>query len=137
MLDALLSLLGFDKWLNSLSERIRFVLAESVGGLQARALLAKIEWAEQRAVLARLIFLFVFCAVVGLVLFVAVALALIVQFWDTPYRVIVAWGIVASLLFLLLLGCFCLLFQLRKSRNAFELTRLELSKDLQALKDRL
>lgn len=137
MLDALLSLFGLDKWLDSLSARVRLILAESVGGLQARALLAKIEWQEQRRILARLVVLAVFCAVIGLGLFMAISLALIVQFWDTPYRVIVAWSIVAGLVFLFLLGACGLICQLRKSRNAFELTRLELNKDLQALKDRL
>lgn len=137
MLDLLLSLLGLDKWLDSLSTRVRLVLAEGASGLQARALLAKIEWEEQRRILLRLVALMVFCAVVGLVLFVTIALALIAQFWNTPYRVVVAWGIVAVMALLLLLGGCGLICQLRKSRNAFELTRLELNKDWQALKDRL
>lgn len=137
MLDLLLSLLGLDKWLDSLSARVRLVLAEGASGLQARALLAKIEWDEQRRILLRLVALMVFCAVVGFVLFVTIALALIVQFWNTPYRVVVAWGIVAVMALLLLLGGCGLICQLRKSRNAFELTRLELNKDWQALKDRL
>lgn len=137
MLNLLLSLLGLDKWLDSLSTRVRLVLAEGASGLQARALLAKIEWDEQRRILLRLVALMVFCAVVGLVLFVTIALALIVQFWNTPYRVVVAWGIVAVMALLLLLGGCGLIYQLRKSRNAFELTRLELNKDWQALKDRL
>lgn len=136
MLIHLLSLLGLGKWADSLSEKMHAIFSEGANGFEARVLLAKLELQEGRRVLLQAIVLLLICAVVGFVLLMFSAIALVVQFWDTPYRMTVTWGLVFVLAVLFIGTLVYLLRTIRKSKRTFELTMRELNKDWETLKER-
>lgn len=135
MLAFFLSLLGLDEWAHSLSEKMQSALSESTSGVEARLLLAKLELQEGKRILLQAIILLLVCACIGFVLLLLTALALIIQFWDTPYRSLIAWAIVLVLAILLVLFSICLIRTLRRSKKTFELTLREFNQDWQALKE--
>ena len=73
-------------------------------------------------------------AVVALLLLSA---AVLVQFWDTPQRALVAWLLAG--LWLVACGAVLavLLSMARKTRSAFALTRRELAQDWRVIKEQL
>lgn len=134
---SLLSLLGVDRWIDSWSERMREAMAEGTSGLEARALLVKLEWQEEKRRLQQLTILFLLCAGLTVGILMGISMAVIVTFWDTPFRVMVAWGVVLFWIVVWVVMLVLLLQVARKSRQAFELTRKELAQDWEALKERL
>ena len=64
-----------------------------------------------------------------------VAAALLVQFWDSPQRALVAWLLAGGMVLALVLGCIGLLRCLRRCGTAFALTRRELAEDLRGLRE--
>jgi uncharacterized membrane protein YqjE len=127
------SLLGLDGWL----ARWRSAAAEGAIAAQDRMELARLEWAQQKRRLALLALLAcAFCAL-AVVTLALLAVAVLMLFWDTPYRVLAAWllalaGVLASGAALAALSSLA-----RKACNAFALTRRELANDWQAIKERL
>jgi uncharacterized membrane protein YqjE len=66
--------------------------------------------------------------------FIFVGLAIIITFWDTPYRVISAWG-VAGFFILIVLIAYMGTPSRAASVSAFDTVRDELQQDIKLMKD--
>lgn len=128
-----LSFLGLDQRV----QRVRQGAADLAQAAEDRVELLTIEWAEEKQRLQRIVLLAVLSAVLSSVVLIVLSAAVMVQFWDTPWRVTVAWS-VAGVWLLLWLGLALALVQaLRAGHRAFALTRRELLRDWHELKDGL
>lgn len=128
-----LSLLGLDAWL----ARWRANMIEGAIAAEDRLDLARLEWQDQKRRIFSVVVMGIALGGLTVVALVVFSMALVVQFWDTPQRLTVAWSVSAAWLLLwggLLLG---LISTLRKAGNAFALTRNELAQDWHAIKERL
>ena len=76
-------------------------------------------------------------AVLTSVVLIVLSAAVMVQFWDTPWRTTVAWGVAGAWLLLWLAMAVALWQALRAGHQAFALTRRELKRDWFELKDGL
>ena len=65
------------------------------------------------------------------------SLAVLVQFWDSEHRQLVAWLLVGGWLLIWGLGLWRLLAAVRQLSSPFRLTRRELRADWQAWKERI
>ncbi|VTU16972.1 putative membrane protein [Variovorax sp. SRS16] len=128
----LLSLLGLDRYLR----RWRIAAGEGALAAQDRVQLIQLAWSEEKKRLQLVLGLVI--AVIGLTT-IAIALlsvAVVVHFWDTPYRVTAAWSVAAVWSGLWLVAVLALLSQLRASSDAFEPARREFERDLAWFHDR-
>lgn len=128
-----LALLGLER----LRARWQAALAEGTIALDDRATLARLEGVDYKRHLLQAL---LWTLAVGGLLVVALlllSLALLAQFWDSPQRLTVAWGLAA--LWLLAWGgaLVALLAALRRLGQGFALTRHELQQDWQNLKEPL
>ena len=82
-----ISLLG----LETLVLRWRAAALEGAMALEYRAELARLEWQDQKRRVGQLLLLGIAVAALTVVALVVLSLALLVQFWDTPHRALVAW----------------------------------------------
>jgi len=73
----------------------------------------------------------------SVVVMLMLSVAVLVQFWDTEHRVMVAWLLFGGWLAILAIALWQLLAAVRRLARPFILTRNELSQDWQALKKRL
>lgn len=128
-----IALLGLDAWL----ARWRALLAEGGVAANDRLSLAHLEWLEQKQRLRQAFILGITVLVITIVMLLMLSLAVLVHFWDTPQRSLVAW-LLAGLWSLAWVGTLmALLSKVRQTNHAFALTRQELRKDWQAVKGRL
>ncbi len=65
------------------------------------------------------------------------SVALLVQFWDTPHRILVAWLVAGGWLLIWAVVLGTLISTVRQAGNAFALTRRELAHDWREIKERL
>lgn len=123
--------------LQGLAARWRTAATEGASALEDRVELARLEWAEHRNRLVLAALLLVVFGALAMVALLLLSLAILVQFWDSPERVTVAWLLAG----VWLLGCIAVLVKLmscmRQARNAFALTRRELAQDWRSLRERL
>lgn len=129
----LIALLGLDVWL----ARWRTLIAEGAGAAEDRLELARLEWHEHKRRLGQVLLLALVAVAVTVVALLLLSLALLVQFWDTPQRSVVAWLLAAGWCAVWLGTVMALLSALRRIGPAFALTRQELRKDWHAVKDHL
>lgn len=128
-----LSLFGLDRRVR----RLRIAAGEGALAAQDRVQLIQLAWADEKKRLQRVLGLVI--AVIGLTT-IAIALlsvAIVVHFWDTPYRVTAAWAVAAVWCGLWLAAVLALLAQLRAPSEAFEPARREFERDLAWFQDRL
>lgn len=128
-----LSLLGLDM----LVARWRAAVIEGAIAIEDRVALARLEWQDQKRRLAQVLLLSLAVAGLTVVAFMLLSLAVLVQFWDTPHRVLVAW--IVALVWLAGWGVALavLVSVLRQAGQGFALTRRELAQDWQGVKERL
>lgn len=128
-----LSLLGLDSWI----ARWRSAVAEGASAAEDRITLARLEWADQKRRLAQLALLVVVFGALAVVALLLLSVAVLVQFWDTPQRAMVAWLLAGAWV----LACAAVLVSLvslaRRAGNAFALTRQEFSQDWRVIKEQL
>ena len=128
-----MSAFGLDK----LSARVRANLNEGAIAAEDRIELARLEWGVEKLRLQTILLLSILVAGLTIVALVLLSLAVLVQFWDSPQRAVVAW-VLAGVWLLAWLGFLMVLINtLRKSSNPFALTRAELAKDWAQIKGRL
>lgn len=129
----LLALLGLD----ALFARWRTAVREGAGAVDDRLALARLEWQDHKERLRLVVALAVLAVGVTMVLFLVLTAAVLVQFWDTPYRNLVAWCLTGAWF----AAWGCLVWQLWvvscKLGDGFALTRQELAQDWQDIKERL
>ena len=82
-----LSLLGLEAFV----ARWRANVIEGAIAAEDRLELARLEWLDQKQRLQQLLVLLIAVTGLTVVTLVLVSIAILVQFWDTPHRVMVAW----------------------------------------------
>lgn len=128
----LLALLGIDQRIAYAREAI----AEGAMAAEDRVQLLRMAWDEEKLRLRRLLLLLL--ALVGLTLMMTALLsvAVIVQFWDTPYRAMAAW--LVALVWLVLWGAaiWALLATIQTTPPTVAVARDELARDRDWLEQR-
>ena len=128
-----LSRLGLDDWV----ARGRIAAIEAAVAAQDRAELARLEWALHKRHLAWLGLLGLVFGALVVVVALLLSAAVLVQFWDTPQRVQVAWLLACAGALACAVVLYALVALARHVGNAFALTRKELASDWQAIKEQL
>lgn len=132
MLNQLLALLGLDRRI----AHARAVIGEGAMAAEDRVQLLRMAWDEEKLRLRRLLLLLL--ALVGLTFMMTALLsvAVIVQFWDTPYRVTAAW--LVALMWLVLWGgsLWALLTTIKDTPPTVAVARDELARDRDWLEQR-
>lgn len=128
-----LSLLGLEGWV----ARWRAAIIEGVIAAEDRIELARLEWADQRRRMAQLVVLLVLFGCVAVIALLLLSLAVLVQFWDSPQRVLVAWLLAGGWLLAWVAVAVVLVSIGRQAGNAFALTRRELQQDWRTIKEQL
>ncbi len=99
--------------------------------------LARLEWNDQKQRLQQMLVLTIVVAGLTVVALIMLSLAVLVHFWDTPHRTLVAWLIAG----VWTVGWAAMLMSLvsvvHKAGNGFALTRRELAQDWRDIKERL
>ena len=128
-----LSLLG----LEALVARWQAAGLEGAIAVQDRLELAHMEWQDQKKRLVQLLVLVVGVAALTVVALVVLSMALMVHFWDSDQRTMVAW-IVAGVWVVGWGGALAALISIATtSTEAFAFTRRELVRDWHEIKERL
>ncbi len=128
-----LSLLG----LEGLAARWRANVIEGAIAVEDRVDLARLEWADLKQRFQQLLVLTIVVTGLTVVALIMLSIAVLVHFWDTPQRTLVAWlvagvwslGWVAALVALVSVA--------QRAGNGFALTRRELAQDWRDIKERL
>ena len=128
-----LSLLGLDAFV----ARWKAAGLEGAIAAQDRLELAHLEWQDQKKRLVQLLVLAIGVSALTVVALVVLSVALMVQFWDTDHRTMVAW-IVAGVWVVGWGGARAALISIATaSAEAFAFTRRELLRDWHDIKERL
>ena len=128
-----LSLLGLDAFV----ARWKAAGLEGAIAAQDRLELAHLAWQDQKKRLVQLLVLAIGVSALTVVALVVLSVALMVQFWDTDHRTMVAW-IVAGVWVVGWGGALAALISIATaSAEAFALTRRELLRDWHDIKERL
>ena len=126
-----ISLLGLD----ALVARWRATGAEGVLAAQDRLELAQLEWQQQKRHWRQLLALALTVAALTVLFLVVLSLALIVQFWDTPERTLVAWLLTGAWLLLWMLAVAALIFVAKRGGGGFGLARRGVRQDWMDIKE--
>jgi uncharacterized membrane protein YqjE len=128
-----LSILGLEAFV----ARWRVNLMEAAIAAQDRLDLVSLEWAEQKKLMQQMLLLVVALAALTVVALIMLSLALLVHFWDSPQRTLVAWAIAAVWAVGWAGTLISLLSVVRQAGAGFEMTRRELARDWRDIKDQL
>ena len=129
----LISLLGLD----SLLERWRANLNEAAIAAEDRVDLAQLEWQQHKRSMQVLAVLAIVLGALTVVVLIVLSMAVLVQFWDSEHRQLVAWLLVGGWVLVWGLGLWRLLAVVNQLSSPFRLTRRELKSDWQAMKERI
>lgn len=128
-----LSILGLD----ALVARWHANMLEAAIAAEDRVDLVRLEWQDQKHRLQQMLALTIMVAGLTVVALIMLSLAVLVQFWDTPQRSLVAWIVAGVWLVGWVAALVALLSVARRAGNGFALTRQELAQDWHAIKERL
>ena len=99
--------------------------------------LARPEWQDQKQRLLKLLVLTILVAGLTVVALIMFSLAVLVHFWDSPQRAVVAWIVAGVWLAGWGAALASLIAVAQRARNGFALTRRELAQDWRDIKERL
>ena len=128
-----LSLLG----LEGLAARWRANLIEGAIAAEDRIDLARLEWADLKQRLQQLLVLTILVAGLTVVVLIMVSLAVLVHFWDSPQRTLVAWLVAGVWAVGWAAATVSLVSAAQRAGSGFALTRRELAQDWRDIKERL
>jgi uncharacterized membrane protein YqjE len=128
-----LSLLGLDVVVT----RWRAAMIEGAIALDDRIALARLEWRDQRQRLVQVLVLVLAVGALSMVALLLLSAAILVQFWDSPHRTLVAWLVAVTWLTAWAIAVAGLISVLRGLGSGFALTCQELSQDWRSVKERL
>ena len=128
-----LSLLGLEAFV----ARWRANVIEGAIAAEDRLELARLEWLDQKQRLQQMLVRVIAVTGLTVVTLVLVSMAILVQFWDTPHRVMVAWVVAGVWLVAWCAAIIKLVSVARSTGSGFALTRRELSQDWRDIKERL
>lgn len=121
--------------LQAQAARWRRACAEGGQAAQDRLELAALEWAQYKRQLLQQLLLAGLCLLLLLGALLLLSLALLVQYWETPQRQLVAWLLAGGWVVGTAGALLWLRQSLAQSRTPFALTRHELQQDWQMLKN--
>lgn len=128
-----LSLLGLEGFV----ARWRANVIEAAIAAEDRMDLARLEWDGLKRRLQQLLVLTIVVGGLTVVALVMLSLALLVQFWDTPQRVMVAWLVAGGWVIVWAAMLTMLVSVAQRAGSGFALTRRELAHDWRNIKERL
>ena len=128
-----LSLLG----LEALVARWRANVIEGAIAAEDRMDLVRLEWGDQKQRLQQLLVLTIVVAGLTVVALIMLSLAVLVHFWDTPNRTLVAWVVAGVWTLGWGVALISLISVAQRASNGFALTRQELAQDWRDIKERL
>ena len=129
----LISLLGLD----TLIARWRAGLNETALALEDRTDLARLEWLQHKRSIQTLMVLAIALGALTVVVLMVLSIAVLVQFWDTEHRRLVAWLLAGGWALVCIIGLWRLLAAANQLSNPFKLTRNELKADWKAMKEKI
>lgn len=129
----LISLLGLD----TLIARWRAGLNETALALEDRTDLARLEWLQHKRSIQTLMVLTIALGALTVVVLMVLSIAVLVQFWDTEHRRLVAWLLAGGWALVWIIGLWRLLAAVNQLSNPFKLTRNELKADWKAMKEKI
>ena len=129
----LISLLGLD----TLIARWRAGLNETALALEDRTDLARLEWLQHKRSIQTLMVLAIALGALTVVVLMVWSIAVLVQFWDTEHRRLVAWLLAGGWALVWIIGLWRLLAAVNQLSNPFKLTRNELKADWKAMKEKI
>lgn len=127
------SILGLDGFV----ARWRANVMEGAIAIEDRMDLARLEWQDQKQRLQKLLVLTILVAGLTVVALIMFSLAVLVHFWDSPQRAVVAWIVAGVWLAGWGAALASLIAVAQRARNGFALTRRELAQDWRDIKERL
>ena len=128
-----LSLLG----LEGLAARWRANVIEGAIAVEDRVDLARLEWADLKQRIQQLLVLTIVVTGLTVVALIMLSLAVLVHFWDTPQRTLVAWLVAGVWTLGWVAALVALVSVAQRAGNGFALTRRELAQDWRDIKERL
>lgn len=128
-----LSLLG----LEGLAARWRANVIEGAIAVEDRVDLARLEWADLKQRIQQLLVLTIVVIGLTVVALIMLSLAVLVHFWDTPQRTLVAWLVAGVWTLGWVAALVALVSVAQRAGNGFALTRNELAQDWRDIKERL
>lgn len=128
-----LSLLG----LEGLATRWRANVIEGAIAVEDRVDLARLEWADLKQRFQQLLVLTIVVTGLTVVALIMLSIAVLVHFWDTPQRTLVAWLVAGVWTLGWVAALVALVSVARRAGNGFALTRRELAQDWRDIKERL
>lgn len=128
-----LSLLG----LEGLAARWRANVIEGAIAVEDRVDLARLEWADLKQRVQQLLVLTIVVTGLTVVALIMLSIAVLVHFWDTPQRTLVAWLVAGVWTLGWVAALVALVSVAQRAGNGFALTRSELAQDWRDIKDRL
>lgn len=128
-----LSILGLD----ALVARWRANVIEGAIAVEDRMVLARLEWQDQKQRLQRILVLTIVVAGLTVVALIMLSLAVLVHFWDSPHRALVAWLVAGVWTVGWAATLASLVSTVQKAGDGFALTRQELAQDWRDIKERL
>lgn len=128
-----LALLG----LGAFVDRWRAHAIEAAIAAEDRTTLFRLELRDYKRWLALIAGLTIAAAALTVVTLTAASMAIVVHFWDTPERITAAWSVAGAWLVLWLATAVGLWSMARKAGNGFALSRQELARDWNEIKEQL
>lgn len=129
----ILSLLGLEARIR----RLKIVAGEGAMAAEDRAQLIRMAWDAEKQRLQSVIVLTVAVLALTTVTVALLSVAIVVHFWDSPYRATAAWCVALVWVLLWLGAVMALLSNLRQASAAIEPAKLELARDWAWVQDRL
>lgn len=129
----ILSVLGLEARIR----RLKIAAGEGAMAAEDRAQLLRMAWDAEKQRLQAVIVLTVAVLALTTVTAALLSVAIVVHFWDSPYRTTAAWCVALAWIALWLAALIALLSNLRRANAAVEPAKLELSRDWAWVQDRL
>ena len=129
----ILSLLGLEARIR----RLKIAAGEGAMAAEDRAQLIRMAWDAEKQRLQSVIVLTVAVLALTTVTVALLSVAIVVHFWDSPYRATTAWCVALVWVLLWLGAVIALLSNLRQANAAIEPAKLELARDWAWVQDRL
>ena len=129
----ILSLLGLEARIR----RLKIAVGEGAMAAEDRAQLIRMAWDAEKQRLQSVIVLTVAVLALTTVTVALLSVAIVVHFWDSPYRATAAWCVALVWVLLWLGAVIALLSNLRQANAAIEPAKLELARDWAWVQDRL
>lgn len=129
----ILSMLGLEARIR----RLKIAAGEGAMAAEDRAQLLRMAWDAEKQRLQSVVVLTVAVLALTTVTVALLSVAIVVHFWDSPYRTTAAWCVALAWVLLWLGAVVALLSKLREASAAIEPAKSELARDWAWMQDRL